>query len=639
MKIMNKNKFVYAILSGVLLLCTVACKDQLNVGNPNAPSFSVNVTNEAGITAFAQGGTYLNGFKNGNDWLGNSYFSLPWGYSEIMADNVGASASNNQITTMGQPDYIILDNGTKVTNNSPQVGIIRSYNTRAATGAGNNALYYQWLTMYALNNAQNATLNKLDAIKFDGDATSKANTIKAWCYWWKGYAYAAIGSMYVSGLIMDEYDPVFNVSKTNADYVPNSAVIARSNYYYNQALTTLAAITSSADYTTVLGELIPEGNKVGNGGVLSIAEWTRNINTMLARNILVNKLSPFVNNNLSAVISKSSTTPISSADWTSIINLTTNGVKKGDHIFTARSTATNSIFSTQTGTVASLTSGKPSASTFKPGERFIANYRGVSKTGSITSAGPHIKSKFVLGAGTLFTTELSLGDIIKTATGRVIGAVDSILSDTKLRLTVNSLDSIAAPIAYVRADNRQSNNFTPSAGYKGDYIYTTVNSMVPEGHGKAGVQVLASQTVGVYEVVMAGSYEENALMQAEALIRTGSIDAGAALIDAVRTYLGAGLNALPTGMTQLAAMQELVSERRLALVFRGLSYYDNRRWGWSYSIANGGGAYNQYVIFGGTVNTNVTINYNFMDYWDVPADEAVLNPPSSSAAPVQNPNY
>ena len=638
MNIMNRNKFVYAILSGILVLGPVACKDQLDVGNPNAPNFTNNVTNEAGITAFAQGGTYLNGFKNGNDWLGNTYFSLPWGYAELMADNVGASASNQQITTMGQPDYIILDNATKVTNNSPQVSIIRQYNTRAATGAGNNALYYQWLTMYALNNAQNATLNKLDGIKFTGDATTKANTIKAWCYWWKGYAYAAIGSMYVSGLIMDEYDAFYNVSKTNGDYVPSSAVIARSDYYYNQALTTLAAITNTGDYKTVLGELIPETNKVGLGGVLTIAEWTRNINTMLARNILMNKLSPFVNDNLNATISKSSTVPMTPGDWTKVINYTTNGIQKGDHIFTARSSENNSIFPPTIGTVASLTANKPSSSTFKISERFVANYNSTPlKTGSIIAAGPNITS--VLGTGTKFTTELSVGDIIKEGNGRLLGAVDTIKDDTHIVLTTTGMDTIAAPVSYMGVDARFSNNFAPSAGYKGDYIYTTAYTLVTGGKGAKDVQVLADKSIGNYEVVMAGSYEENALMAAEASIRTGSVDAGVAVINDIRNYFGASLADLPTGMTQVAAMQELVKERRVALAFRGLSFYDSRRWGWTYDISQGGGVYHQYVKYHGTVNTNVTISYNFMDYWDVPADESVLNPPSSTSAPITNTNY
>jgi hypothetical protein len=559
MKIMNKNKFAYVILAGALLMMPVACKDQLDVGNPNAPTIPANVNTETGMIAYAQGATYINGFRNGNDWLGNSYFSLPWGYSELMADNVGASASNNQVTTMGIPDYIILDDGTKVTNSAPQVGIIRSYNSRAATGAGNNALYYQWLTMYALNNAANTILAKVDDIPFTGDATSRANTIKAWAYWWKGYAYAAIGSMYYAGIIADE------AGKINSDYVSNDAIITRSNFYYNLAATTLGSITSSSDYLDVLGKLIPSYTQVGNGGVLTTAMWIRNINTMLARNILVNKLAPFVNGNPAATITKSSTTAMTAADWTTIKTLTTNGVKAGDKIFTARSSATNSIFGATGGNVAALTSSVPSASTFKISERFLQYFK--------------------------------------------------------------------------PTDKRFTDNFVTSAGYKGDYIYTTRYTLKDGGSGTPGVYVYATKAAGAYEVVMASSYEENELMLAEANIRLGSVDAGVTSINNVRSYLGSGLAATPAGLSVAAAMKELVSERRVALAFRGLSFYDSRRWGWTYPIANGGGSYGNIVIYLGTTNTNVTFNYNFMDYWDVPADETELNPPSASSFAVKNPNF
>jgi hypothetical protein len=84
----------------------------------------------------------------------------------------------------------------------------------------------------------------------------------------------------------------------------------------------------------------------------------------------------------------------------------------------------------------------------------------------------------------------------------------------------------------------------------------------------------------------------------------------------------------------------LVRERRVALVFRGLSFYDNRRWGWTYDITNGGGSYgNVLVSSDGTVNNNTTFNYNFLDYWDVPADETVLNPPSAGSVATINPNF
>jgi hypothetical protein len=69
-----------------------------------------------------------------------------------------------------------------------------------------------------------------------------------------------------------------------------------------------------------------------------------------------------------------------------------------------------------------------------------------------------------------------------------------------------------------------------------------------------------------------------------------------------------------------------------------LSFYDIRRWGWTYDISNGGGSYGNTVLYNNVLNTKVTINYNFLDYWDIPADETVLNPPSSGSAPVINPN-
>ena len=80
-------------------------------------------------------------------------------------------------------------------------------------------------------------------------------------------------------------------------------------------------------------------------------------------------------------------------------------------------------------------------------------------------------------------------------------------------------------------------------------------------------------------------------------------------------------------------------ERIAGLAFRGLSFYDNRRWGWSYAQANGGGRYGTTIIFNKILYTNATINYNFMDYWDVPADETVKNPPTADSAPVKNANY
>ncbi len=566
---MKRNTFFSAIAITAALLVGAGCKSELDVGNPNSPTLTGNVNTETGLIAFAQGGVFLNGFSadpdgNGDktdSWLGDTYFSLPLGYHETMADHVSAQASNNQISTMGVPDYTLLDDGSKLTNPSPQVGIIRSYNNRASTGAGNNAIFYQWTNMYALNNAMNVVLANIDLIKYSGDAATKKNTLKAWAYFWKGFAYASIGSMYYSGLIID------TPSATNNTYVTSSAIIAESNKNYNLAVTALGAATSASDYSSMLGKLIPAVCQTGLGQVPTIDMWKRNINTMLARNIVATKLAPFVNNNLSATISKSSTTPMTAADWTQVATLTANGVKKGDYVFTARSADVNYIISPSAGTVGALAVGQNASTTFKITERFVQNFN----------------------------------------TG----------------------------------DKRFAANFALSKPqYNDDYIYSTRYDVLDGSNNPAGVAILGTKKSGVYELIIAGSYEENALMAAEANIRQGSVEPALVLIDAVRAYQGAGVDATAgTKLTAAQAMNELTKEARVALFNRGVAFYNARRWGWIYDVSKGGGSYNNVVVTKtGAINKKATISYNFMDFWDVPADEVVLNPGAAGAV-VTNPNY
>ncbi len=498
---MNKHKFLYLFCTAVIMITVSACKKQLNVGNPNSPTIQANVNSESGLISLAKGGVYTNGFVNGDGWLGDSYFSLPWGYQESMADVVSAEASNNQISVIGLPDYAILDNGTKVPNPSPQIALIRTYNTRPSTGAGNNVLYYHWLNMYALNAACNLTLSLIPGITFSGDAASRANTIKAWCYWWKGYAYASIGTMYYSGLVIDSANGASN------NYLLKDAVLARSNYYLNLASSTLSSITSASDYSAVLGQMIPSFCQVGNGGVLTTAMWIRNINTLLARNILLNKLSPFVNGNPAATIAKSSTGTMSAADWNSVLTYATNGIKKGDYVFTGRSVASNGFVSAGGGTVSALTTGANQSTLFKISERFIQNF----KTG----------------------------------------------------------------------DARLSSNFYKGGNYHSTYGGTRYS--LKDSLSSSTTYVYGGTLVGQYELFITGSYEENQLILAEANIRLGNIDAGLGYVDAVRAYQGSGdVPVAYTGLTLAQALTELTSERRVSLVFRGLSFYDSRRWGWTW---------------------------------------------------------
>ena len=544
-----------------MMVAGTACKKQLNVGNPNAPTLASNVTTEAGLVAFVQGSTFTDGFVNGDGWLGDSYFSLVYGFQDLLGDATGADVANQQVDVISRPDLVTTETNFQVPNTSPQIASLRGYNTRASSGAGNNPFYYQWLNMYALNNACNVILGIVPTISFSGDATSRANTVKAWCYWWKGYAYAAVGTMYYSGLIVD------TSGKTNSNYLVHDSLIARSNYYLNLAASTISGISSAGDYATILGELIPSDFQLGSlGSVPTQAQWVRNINTMLARNILLNHLNPFVNGVVNSTIKTSTITPMASADWQSVLSLATSGIQNGDPVFTGSSSATNSVFSPTGGNVAVNTTGPNSGTIFKISERLIQDYN----------------------------------------TG----------------------------------DQRLPNNFDTTLEFF-DENFTTRWSIDNGGNGISGVAVLGNKTAGAYQVYIASSWEENQLMLAEANIMLGNTDLGLSFVDAVRTYQGAGVAAVSgTGLTQAQALTQLTRERRVALVFRGITWYDARRWGWSYDVSNGGGSYgNTYLDVNGNKYINTTIDYDFLDYWDVPADESVLNPPGTGSAATVNPNF
>jgi hypothetical protein len=549
----------------IMILMASSCKKQLNQINPNAPTISGNVTNETGVTAYASGGVYWNGFNYGDGWLGNSYFSLPWGYHELMGDVVGGGAgSNNQTTTMGVPDAFTPDPvgapGTVVTNPSPQVSIIRKFNNTASTAAANNALYYEWTNMYAMINVMNTVLAQLPGIK--DLSADKANTVKAWCYWWKGYAYAQIGTLYYAGLIENQPNVI------NGHFVTQTAILTQSDSLLNAALGILGGISNQGDYGTVMGELIPQQCQTGLGMPLTTTQWARTINTMLARNLLLNKLAPFVKGNPAATITGASIPAMAAGDWASVIKYCQAGVQNGDNVFTGRSSATNSFFTAPGGTVASLCAISNQVSTYKVSERLVQEFQ----------PGDKRLANFTMVDG-LFT-----GDANTNSTRySMVDAVDS---------------------------------------------------------GLTKINILGSRQVGGIEVYIGPTYEENALMLAEAYIQTGQIAQGLTLIDAVRAYQGAGVPTVAgTSMTLAQALGVLTQERMAALAFRGLSFYDMRRWGWAYGASKGGGRWGTSVIYNGKVYTNAYINYNYMDYWDVPADETDKNPPAASSAPVVNPNY
>src|SRR6185295_9728848 len=255
-----------------------------------------------------------------------------YGYQELLADVISASASNQNINVINLPDFVTLDNGTKVNSGLSQRGTIRVTNQRSSRSS--NSVYYEWAFMYSLKNACNNLLDVLPNVKFTGDAVSKRKTIEAWAYWWIGYAYSRIGSMYYAGIINN------TTASTNSHYVAHDAIIAEANKNLDLAAAALGAITNVPDYTTVLSQVIPEFIQVGHGGTPTPAMWLHNINTMKARNLLVNK----------------AVSAMTAGDWATILTLTSNGISSTDNSFTVRTTTVNGILSTTGNHVALSTS-------------------------------------------------------------------------------------------------------------------------------------------------------------------------------------------------------------------------------------------------------------------------------------------
>ena len=549
---MKNNKLLYIFLASVILAGAGCSKSELDVQNPNQPTPGVAAT-EPGILSLALGAVYQNGFAGISDsrytgsFLGSNYFFLAPAYHDLMADVVSAEAANNITNQVGVPDYVILDDGTKITNSAPSKTVVRVNNSK--TKAGLNMFYFEWTWMYFMNNACNDVLSIVDKTSFSGDSTSKRNALKTWCYFWKGWVYSHIGSIYYAGLIKDDFDKMTNEYKSSAD------MIAASNACFDKAITAAGAVPNAADFTTVMKTIIPSQNQTGKGGILTPAMWVRNCNTMKARNLLVNKRLK----------------DMTSADWNNILTLTANGISSSDFVMTGRSAATNSYLSATGGSVAALTTGNPASTTYKISERLIQDYPAGDK---------RMANDFI-----------TVSTYLNQKGGFTFG--------TRYRL----LDSGGITKAYTNAS-------------------------------------ITSKVVGAYELYIAGSYEENELMKAEANIKLGNIATGLASVDAVRTYQGAGLAATSGVITDAAlAYEELRKERRVGLIFRDVAFYDARRWGILDDVSAGGGRTKAVVINSttGAVNTNATINYNFLDYWDVPDDETSLNPPSATSAPVKNP--
>jgi starch-binding outer membrane protein, SusD/RagB family len=544
---MKNNKIFLGALLAVIGI-TTACKKDLDITNINQPT-PESAKNEAGVISLAQGSIYRNGFFDlkYSDGVFGRFWAGATGFQALMGDEIGAEAANAFMNQIGCPNKVTLDNGTVVVNPSAintQYALLRAINVNAQQGS--NVTFYEWAYMYNMITAANSVLEIAAATTFSGSgAASKKATVQAWAYWWKGFAYGRIGSIYYAGLIQNEST---TAAKTNGNYVTKEAIIAESNANYDKATAALAAVTSTADYQDVLAKMIPGFLQKGKGGVLTQNMWLHSINTMKARNILANN-------------TKSAMT---AAQWNSILTLVNNGVTATDLIFTGRTDANGDFLGT---TIPDkIQSNGAATGTYKLSERLVQDFRA--------------------------------GDKRKDNNVRTLTAVGIFNTD------------------------------------RGN-AFNTRYSLTNGGNSLPGVITWSNTAAGANEITLAATYEENELMKAEALIQTGQVDLGVAAIDRVRAYQGAGLAATATGLSQAAAYEELRRERRIGLAFKGFSFYDARRWE---IIAPGKTRTGCVVISAaGALNTNATIEYGYLDYWDVPDNELAYNPATTGASPTKNP--
>jgi starch-binding outer membrane protein, SusD/RagB family len=544
---MKLNRIFYLIAA--VGLFASGCKKELASSNPNTPS-PESLNSESGIITYSTGGVYINGFKTlkYTDGVYGPFWSGATGFHELMADVVGADAANAFINQMGCPEKVVHDDASVVLNpNSPnkQIALIRQANTNQQ--AGNNFLYYEWAYMYNLISSCNLILEKVESVALSGDAASKKAAIKAWAYWWKGFAYSRIGSIYYAGLINNSYQ------QTNGDYVTKEAIITEANSNLDKAVTAANGAPDAGEFVATWEKIIPAFGQVGKGGAQTPAMLARNVSSMKARNLLVNK----------------TTSAMTPADWASVLTLANAGINSSDNIFTLRTDARGDLFAANQLIMGRTQSNIPGGATYKLSERWVQEFK----------AGDQRKAQ-----------------------------------------------NCVQGTPYLGQADRGNAHFTRWALKDG-------------GTGLSGVAVFANTTVGEYEMHLAVDYEENQLMKAEALIYTNQIEAGLAIIDAIRTAQGAGLAAVTgTGLNLAQAKEELRRERRIVCAFRGISFYDARRWKVIDAIAQGGGRTGCVALKNtGAVSTNATIEYNYLDYWDVPGNELTYNPASGSSAPVVNP--
>ncbi len=551
-----KKKLIF-IITAFLIVAGTACKKvDLDIVNPNQPT-PASLKTEQGVKNFALG-IYQKGFGWSDKPGEVSLYLVALGYHSAMGDEIFVPWGNWGWRWGIQVNTITLPGGKVISNpiGPRQKDQLQSTNSRQAGEI--NAFQYEWASMYLMNGQCNVLLEALNNpdLTFRGDADTKKKALLAWAYWWKGFAYSRIGSMYIAGVVNNATD-----GTTSQNYVTNLAILAEAEANFAKADALLATLSNNTAYSEIWNAVVPSFNKKSSvgGGTITPAMWRRHINTYRARNLMANK----------------EVSAMTTADWTAINTFAANGLQAGDQSFIwAMTSDGNNDLSGSFYHPTILISDY--AGWWMPSERLIQEY---------TAGDLRFSRRFEIYPSTAWWWVNPRGRGIQLGT------------------------------RYYAIDIEDGGDFA---------------SVVNSGF-----------------LHMAGTYEENGLMRAEALIRQGgasNINAGIAIINSVRSAQGAGLPNLSSSLTQAVALEELRKERRVALFMRGTAFYDARRLGFIKPASQGGGRANAMVIvpagsaFLGLSTATAQscfMNYDYMAYWDVPLNEIDFNLPSSGSAPVK----
>jgi len=555
----NRNKYLSIIMGGLIFLG--ACKKSSLVQlNPNLPSPAASLTSEGGLQAYGAGLLQRTIYPVPGEGNSNIMVISMTNHS-IMGDEVFLPYGNFSFRWVNQVYATTLPSNQKVLNpfGVTQQTSLQSYNSRAQGEL--NAFIYEWTYCYFFISQMNTMLTALNSSAVTANVSASHIAIyKAWAYWWRGYSYSRLGSMYLSGVINNNDGS----ATTNGTFVDHNALIVEANKNFDSCATQLGTLPAggSADYSTVMEALVLSFDD--NTDVVTPAMWIHQLNTYKARNLLVNK----------------KVTDMAAADWQNIITLCTNGLQAGDNYFK---------FGMTPDAANDLTNG------------FLH---------PMALLGPQVQWTFLS---------------------------ERLVQDFKAGDARFTKDVEQLPVGPATDPYYQISAFSNirSRGLQ----FGTRWAAIPIENGGSWA---TGNNSGL--VPLGCCYEENALMLAEAYINTNAINTGLGYVDQVRDFQNAGLAHVATaGLSLAAAKEELRKERRIGLFERGVAFYDARRWGVTAPAASGGGRTGAIVYVPGNLVSSTSdqalpcfMEYNYMDYWDVPQNELDFNAPATGSASVKN---